>query len=45
MPEASQPPTLALLCWPPREEVFKDRFDCSIVIRSIVSDEVADTRL
>jgi hypothetical protein len=45
VPKASQPPSYSLFCCLTREEVFKDRFDRSIVVISIVSDKVANTRL
>jgi hypothetical protein len=45
MPKASQPPSSSLFRWPVRKEVLKDRFDGSIVIRSIVGNKVSNTRL
>jgi hypothetical protein len=45
VPKASQSPSSSPFYCPPREEVFKDRFDRSIIIYGIVSDEVSNTRL
>jgi hypothetical protein len=45
VPKASQLLNSSLFNWPVRKEVFKDRCDYSIIIRSIISDEVANIRL
>jgi hypothetical protein len=45
VPKASQSPSSSPFCYLPREEVFKDCFDYSIIVYGIVSDEVFNIRL
>jgi hypothetical protein len=45
VPKASQLLSSSLFDWLIRKEVFKDRCDRSIIIRGIISDEVANIRL
>jgi hypothetical protein len=45
VPKALQSPSSSPFCYPPREEVFKDRFNRSIVVCGIVGDKVSNTRL
>jgi len=44
MPKALQPLSGSLFYYLPRKEVFKDRFNRSIVIYSIISNKVSNIR-
>jgi hypothetical protein len=45
MPKTSQSPSSSLFLWPVRKKVKEDCLNCSIIIRGIIGNKVANIRL